>query len=489
MPLVALLACASLWLAGDGAGYTQTGGTFAVGRLVQHVPSASAPGQHFTLYIPTSYRPAQPAPVLYLLDPRGRARIPASLFREAAERYGYILVSSHNSQSDVPITVNLQAMQAMWDDSHTWFNLDAKRLYLGGFSGTARVATLIARTQPGVFAGIVSAGAGFHPDAPPAGLKAAYFATIGDTDYNYHELEAVEAALIEANRPHRIQRFPGAHSWMPADLAGRAVDWMELRAMQAAARPRDEALIQALWERDRTTAGMFEREGRVLDAGRRYAAMARDYAGLRDVTEIAAAAARSLHDDRAETEARSRRGAAREAAAWIQHAMQIIADAFPEDGLAPLLQPDELARQLEVPAMKKQAAGAEREVSLEAQRRMNELDVQLGFYLPYEAMARSELTRAAFYLSVALRIDDASPVTWYLTAETQARMNARQAALAALRRAVDAGFSDLASLENDPDLRAIREQKEFQDIVAPVRERGDTLDVLKVDRPPVRTPR
>lgn len=489
MPLLALLACASLWLAGDGAGDSHTGGTFAVGRLVEHVPSASAPGQHFTLYIPTSYRPSQPTPVLYLLDPRGRARIPAGLFREAAERSGYILVSSHNSQSDVPITVNLRALQAMWDDAHTWFHLDPERQYIAGFSGTARTATLIARTQPGVFAGIISAGAGFHPDAPPTGLKAAYFATIGDTDYNYHELEGVEAALVESNKPHRVLRFPGPHAWMPADLARRAVDWLELRAMQAGLRPRDEAFIEAQWERDKSTAEQFEHEGQILDAARRYAAMARDYAGLRDVTEVTALAASMRRGNRAQAEARARRARAREASEWLQQAMQIIADAFPEDALAPEIAADELARRLELPTMKKRAAGPDREAALEAQRRMNELDVQLGFYLPYEAMGRAELTRAAFYLSVALRIDDASPVTWYLTAETQARMNAKQAALAALRRAVESGFSDLPSIENDPALRTIRSEKEFQDILAPLRERGDTLDSLKVDRPPVRTPR
>jgi hypothetical protein len=138
---------------------------------------------------------------------------------------------------------------------------------------------------------------------------------------------------------------------------------------------------------------------------------------------------------------------------------------------------------LELDRMKKSAAGGG-PAGLEAQRRLNELEVQLGFYLPHEASRAADPSRAAYYLSVALQISDRSPVTWYLMAQTTATLNGRREAIHALKRAVDAGFRDLALLEADPAFRKLASDAEFRTIVDGLKASGDTADVLTVDRPP-----
>lgn len=456
----------------------------AKGRLVEHVASATAPGQEFTVYLPTGYDPSRPAPILYLMDPRGRARVAAKLFQPAAERFGYILVSSHNTASDVAAEGNLQAMQAMWTDSHDWFTIDDTRVYVAGFSGTARLATLMARQLPTVFTGVIGSAAAFHPDVRPSRESAfLYFGTVGDADYNFHEMETLEAQLASLNLPHRISRFPGSHSWMPADRAMQALEWFELRAMQAGTRPRDAALIEAWWQRDDEAARTALAAGRALDAARQLSAMARDFYGLRDLADVRTEASRVTATDRARQQLKRRQASASASNEWKRYAMSLVAFAYPEGADAATVAAADLARMLDVERMK-QVAGGDDEEALEARRRLAEMEVQLGFYLPAVAAESGDQARASYYLGIALQINDWNPVPWYLLARTSARLNDVNDTFEALERAFESGFRDLALTEEDPAFARVRSRAEFAQFLGRLRASGDTLDLLTVDRPP-----
>jgi hypothetical protein len=95
--------CAAVVLLGtllSGGITAQQPRTFPIGTLVEHVQSASNPTQQFALYLPKGFESTRPTPILFLLDPRGRAPVPARLFQAAADRFGYILISSYNTSSD-----------------------------------------------------------------------------------------------------------------------------------------------------------------------------------------------------------------------------------------------------------------------------------------------------------------------------------------------------------------------------------------------------
>lgn len=453
------------------------------GQLVEQVPS-SVEAQRFTVYLPTGYDPSRPAPVLYLLDPRGRARVAAKLFQPAAERYGWILISSHNSSSDVAPEVNQRAMQAMWEDSHRWFTVDRCRVYVAGFSGTARMASLMAQQLPDVITGVIGSAAAYHPEVRPSrDSPFLFFGSVGDADYNFHEMESLEQTLVSLDLPHRVARFPGAHSWMPADLAAQAVEWLELRAMQAGSRARDPQLVEAWWQRDEAAALAALSAGRYVEASRRLATMRRDFDGLRETADAERHATRipaaTLKDQLKRRQADGR--ASRE---WMRHVMGVISESFPEGADAPARSSAELADALDLERLKRTAAGSPGEPALEARRRLNEIEVQLGFYLPTEAATSADPRRAGYYLSVAHRVDDRSPVSWYLLARMSARLGARGDVVSALRRAYDTGFRDAALLEADPAFERYRSDAGFAAVLTEIRQSGDTLDLPTVDRPP-----
>src|SRR5262245_45691400 len=77
------------------------------GKLIEKVECQAASGFSYALYLPSAYQPEKIWPVLFCFDARADGMLPAGLFQEAAEKYGYIIVSSNNSGSDDPSVPNL----------------------------------------------------------------------------------------------------------------------------------------------------------------------------------------------------------------------------------------------------------------------------------------------------------------------------------------------------------------------------------------------
>jgi hypothetical protein len=273
---------------------------------------------------------------------------------------------------------------------------------------------------------------------------------------------------------------------MPPELATEAVEWLELRAMQDGSRPVDGALVEAWWTRDATAASALEASGRLVDASRRYAAMVRDYAGLHETSGAAAGAARLSDSAETARELDAQRRATREFKGWMAGAMDTILRAFLLDTDEPSEPLDVVADDLDIATLTRAAAGPNPDEALEAKRRLNAVAVQLGFYLPYAAIERGDYARAAYYLDLALLFDDVSPTTWYLEAQTHARLHDPDRALTALRNAATAGYRDLASLEADEAFARLRRTPEYQAVVETLRTIGDPQDVPSIDRPPVR---
>jgi predicted esterase len=241
----------------------------------------SQPAADFEVYVPKQYDRARRWPILFVLDPRGRATLALDLFKPAAERLGYIVMSSRRSLSDSnDPDVNVRAFNTMLDAAQTDYSIDLRRLYIAGFSGTARAAVSFAVELRGRVAGVVAAGA-----APTGGeftfardSAFAYFAAAGETDFNHDEVVAATERMRGAKVPYRLDFFPGPHAWPPADVCGGALEWFTLRAMRGGLIPADTSWIASHLDAELATAEAREKSGRWADAARLYAGIARDYA-------------------------------------------------------------------------------------------------------------------------------------------------------------------------------------------------------------------
>ena len=86
------------------------------------------------------YSPTRRYPLVLILDSRGDALIPLARFGPPAARPGFVVMSSYNSASDGPVEPNIGAVNTMLGDAWRALSIDTTRVYLVGFSGTARLS-------------------------------------------------------------------------------------------------------------------------------------------------------------------------------------------------------------------------------------------------------------------------------------------------------------------------------------------------------------
>lgn len=434
---------------------------FPKGKVVDKVECAATSGETYALYLPSGYTADRAWPVLYILDPRARGTLAAEKFRAAAEKHGYILASSNNSQSDVAGDPNTQAMRAMWTDTHSRFRVDDRRAYAAGFSGTVRAAINLARAVPGTLAGIVGAGAGYPFEAPPRkGDPFVFFGTIGDKDFNWYEMMDLEPRLVSAGVTYRIETFDGIHQWPPEPLAIRALDWMELQAMKAGIRAKDPALVEALWKDALERARAAEAGGDLFQAHRVWSGAAADFGGLRDTSEAAGKAAALAANPALQREIKDREARLKKDKEFLAKAPQALGGLNASSAISALKIHD---------LRKRAESGATADERLSAQRVLNTLAVQTGFYLPQQQTANKQWDRVIFFYTVAAEIDPEDASNYYGRAAAYAQKGDRKRAVADLRKAVEKGYKDLPALEKDAAFDSVRQDEGYKEVVRSLR--------------------
>ncbi len=272
------------------------------GHVVERVTSTTDTAQAYALYLPPGYGGERRWPVLFVLDPRGRALVGLKFFEEAAARIGWVVMSSYNTLSDGPPEPNVNAMNAMLASAQTRLAIDPLRLYLAGFSGTARVALRFAVTLRGNIAGVIAAGGavGFELGGPETAFAGdssfGYFGAAGTRDFNYEEVFALAERFGVTRVPYRVVAFEGPHSWPPVAICGAALEWLELRAMVGGLRATDSVWVGARLDAELAQAAELEGAGHWEEALHLNEAIARDYARWPAAGPAAARAAELRRD-------------------------------------------------------------------------------------------------------------------------------------------------------------------------------------------------
>ncbi len=295
MTLPAIIVTVALAL-GAGSLAAQQSDT-ASGTLQDSVASSTDPTQTFAFFYPTGYDSTKSWPVLFAMDPRAHAMSPLTRLRAAADRYGYVIVSSYRTQSDSAPNPNEAAFNAMYAETGRRVRMDRHRVYLVGFSGTARVAWDFAYRLADHAAGILGAGASLPTDwvlvDPPVGGPApVFFGTIGNADFNYEEVLGVDSLLDRTSVRHHVAVFTGPHSWPPDSLMLEGVEWFELQAMRTGLKPTVPAWVDSLYGARLELGRSLEAAGDSFAAWRRYRLTVGDFDGLHETSTAAEQAAR-----------------------------------------------------------------------------------------------------------------------------------------------------------------------------------------------------
>jgi len=449
--------------------------TLPAGRVLERLVSRADTSQRYALYLPSRYTTDRRWPVLFLLDPRGRALIPMAWLQRAAERLGYVVVSSYNTLSDGPIEPNYAAMEAMLEDVQRTLSVDSRRFYLVGFSGTARFAWDMSLRLPGTVAGIVGAGA-----ATPGGRGWArahigssspvLFGAIGLLDPNYEEVRTLDAELDSTRTPHHVERFIGAHEWPPRDLADRALTFFELQAMRRGLKPRDQRWIDSVYT-DWVAAGERLTSAAVAPSVVRPLRLVRaDFDGLTDVAPL------TSRIDALERTPEGRREVQREAAA-ADRDRQLAATlaAFVAEVKQSVSPPrfDDARRRLDLTGLKRAASGtADPSSTVLAGRALERIFMHTAFYLPRDLFAGRRYAHAALSLAVARTVKPAEGGACLWHARALAQLGDAAKALEALECAAASRQIPATAVEADPLLEPLRSNPRYEAAVRQMKRPG-----------------
>ena len=264
------------------AGYSQA---FETGKILPEIQCAAHPEQSYALYLPSKYSPKRRWPLVVSSDPGAHGTIPLELQKDAAERLGYILVSSNNSRNG-PWQPRLEATEGIVRDVQARFPIDLRRIYFAGFSGGARFSSQLALLCK-CSAGVLLSGAGFAEKLPPAANTVfPVFSTVGTFDFNYKEMIPLQDSLAKAGYPHWLRIFEGPHRWAPPDIMEEALTWFRIQALKKQLEARDQTFIEAQFAKARARAESLEQSGDLLDARREYLQIADTFDSLVDVASM-----------------------------------------------------------------------------------------------------------------------------------------------------------------------------------------------------------
>jgi predicted esterase len=420
MTLPRILFTAALAAVAAGCAATTTAHDPAVG-LAPVAPVSAAPrtvtvtastdsSMRYALYLPPGHSTDKKWPTLVVMDPRGRAEFSASLFTEAASRLGWVVLSSFNTASDDDRAPNEKAVNAMMADAWAKYAADPQRIYLAGFSGTARVAWVFASQTKGAARGVIAAGAGLTGFAPLTTLAdtgeaaVAFLSSIGDADYNWSELRATDGFLSRMGTPHRAWDFVGGHQWPPRHIATAQLEWFEARAMRTGYAIPDEVFLEA------RRARIGREVDSLLKADRPLQALSALDELLEDMV---------THDERETVKSRIARlrqsGPVKAAIAERESIVADEASAIEDVAItltrirlqANLPAPEQLAAELKIPELRKLIASGSRRQTLSAKRQLDRILGLLFEYEPTSYMSLGDNSRARLMLEVGALVDPA----------------------------------------------------------------------------------
>ena len=403
------------------------------GQIVERVVTLDNEDQQYALYLPVAYGGSvREWPVLFVLDPRGRAVPGIERFLPAAERLGYVVLSSYQSRSDTFPEVTFNALNALLLDAQRRYRIDRRRFYLAGMSGTAHASWRFAQMLEDNVAGVIAAAGGVQTptQGAPGEARFSYFGIIGTTDFNYQEMMRLEEHLLETGIDHRIEIFDGSHGWPPPELTNRALEWMELEASERGYIGPDDELFAAELARARAAA---ERTDDPLDRLRRYRYIVRDFGRSRDVDEVRAMVERFARDPRVEARRQQETKLAREEQTYLTARFgPWLAEMQSADRRPPTLKQSLVA--LRIAALRERSADQEDLFdSHSARRRLESVFTAVAFYLPAEFEKKGDLERIIRGLEVAVEIFPDRPRAHWRLAEANARAGRLPAAFAALK--------------------------------------------------------
>ena len=241
----------------------------------------------YALYLPSNYNDSIKWPVIFILEPLARGALATSVFKLAAEKYGYIIACSNDSRNG-PFLKNYDIVEIFTNDVYSRFNIDDTRIYFSGFSGGSRAALSVAVLNNSV-AGVIGCGAALSSNSVLHPIKShdfVYFGMVGNRDMNYLEMLDMEEYMTSIDLPNSLLIFEDGHRWPPPETMLEAVEWIEIESMKKGLETNDSGFVKMLFDKQKLQSKALIDSGNLVNAMHWYENRIRTFEGVTDITEI-----------------------------------------------------------------------------------------------------------------------------------------------------------------------------------------------------------
>ncbi|MCF8298771.1 MAG: hypothetical protein K9J13_14580 [Saprospiraceae bacterium] len=426
--------------------------SFETGIVLKDIKCRQNPTYSFALYLPKSYSIANKFPVIYIFDSHAKGKYPVELYKDLAEKYGYILIGSNNSENGLAPEISNNITTTLINECNSRFSIDIKQVFTMGFSGGARVASSIAINKGGI-AGVIACGAGLAGDKTINNTNFHFMGMVGKQDFNYMEILNLENQLINMQIKNNICVFDGKHEWPTDETMEEAFKWLEINSMKSGLKSPDNLLVENVKQNFDSKIKKAEDKKHFLEQFEYNKKAINFLDGLTDVISY-----------------KSKIIAIETSKEYINERQKQLENFSLEAGLqnkyAQAFQTQNISWwKREINSMNQQIKSNKNpEQSLIFKRVINYLSL-IAYMYSDKTVKTNDFANADKFLQIYELVDPTNSEVYYLKATVNIKQGNKQKAIENLKLAIKIGFEDLKRLNADLEFESIRQTVEFKEMI------------------------
>lgn len=191
------------------------------GNIFSFQPCQLDANLHYSVYYPTRFESKEKFPVLILFDPQGDPDFALAKYKSLADEYDFILLASKESKNGNSAEQTANIVQSMLYQTILIEKIDTNQIFAGGFSGGARVASMLALSPSGV-KGLLVCGAGIPAGSWIGVPPHVVIGIAGNSDMNLTEILDFKTHDPRMMSRYHTIRYSGDHAWPPLSVMENA---------------------------------------------------------------------------------------------------------------------------------------------------------------------------------------------------------------------------------------------------------------------------
>jgi|SRR6185312_266276 len=436
------------------------------GMVIDSVINSDDPSQIYAVYLPAKYDSSKKWPIIYFFDPHGVGNLPVILYKDLAEKYGFILAGTYNSKNGMTWENTEKVAHALMQDTRARLSVDNSRLYTFGFSGGAMVASMVAMSERGI-AGVVACGGSLPSDHPSLKQPFSYISFIGDKDFHYIPAMQLDRLLDSTSLAHQLIVFSGKHQWPPVSSIEQAFQWLDADAMRTKALSKNDSIIKSITEKFVAEAESWHKKGNTIQEYYTYKKLVNFLNGLVD---------ESTYTDKIKQIEKAeafRKYSSKEQVLEIAEIQEM------DDFRTHLSQMDKTWWNDKLGVMRKsiQRDSVSPE-ALQTQRMLGYLS--LAMYMGADGeLKEHNYAAASYFVGLYALVDPKNPEHSYLSACLAMTNHNSTKAMEMLQDAVKLGFSDSKRLQYDSNFVSLHNAPEFKKLLQEITSKPEKPDMTQ----------